>query len=94
MSVKMSVDVTLLFKLWADNGLTKTEIARQVGVTERGLDVLAARHKLPSRGKKHRSHSIIDPTPEEIAERALECRLKHLAAKRLEPIKLKTGVQT
>lgn len=84
MSVKMLVDVQLLFRLWADKSLTKTEIARQVGVTERGLDVLATRHKLPYRGRKQRAFSIVDPTPEEIAERALECRLKHLAAKRLE----------
>lgn len=80
----MLVDVPLLFKLWADKGLTKTEIARQLGITERGLDVLAKRHKLPSRGRKHRAFSITDPTPEEIAARALECRRKHLAAKRLE----------
>lgn len=86
MSVKMSVDVPLLFKLWSDKGLTKTEIARQLCITERGLDVLAKRHKLPSRGRKHRAFSMADPTPEEIAQRALECRLKHLAEKRKEEI--------
>lgn len=84
MGVKMLVDVQLLFKLWADKKLTKTEIARQIGVTESGLDVLAKRHKLPYRGRKQRAFSMVDPTPEEIAARALECRLKHLAAKRSE----------
>lgn len=84
MSVKMLVDVQLLFQLWADKKLTKTEIARQIGVTESGLDALAKRHKLPYRGRKQRAFSIVDPTPEEIAERALECRLKHLAEKRRE----------
>lgn len=84
MAVKLVVDVPLLFNLWADKKMTKTEIARNLGITERGLDVLAKRHKLPDRGRKKRAFSIVDPTPEEIAARALECRLKHLAEKRSE----------
>ena len=85
MAAKTQIDVPELFRLWADKKLTKTEIARQLGVTENGLNALANRYKLESRGRKHRAHSIDDPTPEEIAARALECRLKHFAQRRAEP---------
>lgn len=86
MQVKNKVDPLILFRLWSDKRLTKPEIAKQLGTTERKLDTLAARYKLPERQTRHRAFSIVDPTPEEIAERALECRLKHLAAKRSERI--------
>jgi transposase-like protein len=78
------VDVPLLFQLWADMTLTRVEVARKLGVTEGNLTRLAARHGLGRRGRQHRAFSMDDPTPEEIAQRAQECRERHMALRRAE----------
>ena len=78
------VDVPTLFSLWADMTLTRVEVARKLGVTEGNLTRLAERYGLGPRGRQHRAFSMDDPTPEEIAERARECRERHFAQRRAE----------
>jgi hypothetical protein len=82
-SVK-KVNTVQLFEFWNNHSLTRAEVARKLGVTRTQLERLADQYALPERPAKKRAHSITDPTPEEIAERALEFKLKHLAAKRAE----------
>lgn len=69
-------DVAQLEQLWAA-GASHCEIAAALGVHEGYVKTLKTRHKLPSRNPPE-----IDPTPEEIAERAAECRARHLEAMR------------
>lgn len=66
----MHVNVAQLRRLWTNKKLTKTEIARQLAITERSLDILAKQHRLPSRGRKHRAFSMAAPTPEDEAASA------------------------
>lgn len=82
MQTCIQIDVKKLFELWADEDLTHTEVARALGVTSGRLTKLAAQYGLKRRPRRHRAHSMVDPTPEEIAERAMECRLRHLAEKK------------
>ena len=80
------VDVPTLFSLWGDMTLTRVEVARKLGVTEGNLTRLAERYGLGPRGRQHRAFSMDDPTPEEIAERARECRERHFAQRRAETV--------
>lgn len=82
---RLTCDVALLFHLWRESDLTRVEVARQLGVTENQLTKLAARHGLGPRGRQHRAFSMDDPTPDEIATRAAECRERHYAQRRAEP---------
>lgn len=75
-----------LFRLWADESLTRSEIARELGVTAGQLTLLASRHALGPRGRHHRAFSMDDPSPDEIAARAAECRERHYAQRRAEDI--------
>ena len=84
MGRRVQYSVTELFRLWADSRLTRAEIARELGVTAGQLTLLAGRHGLAARGRQHRAFSMADPTPEEIAERAAECRARHMAQRRAE----------
>jgi len=83
---KRQVDVPLLFRLWGDMTLTRAEIARKLGTTENQLTRLAERHGLGRRGRQHRAFSMDDPTPDEIAQRAAECRARHMELRRKEDI--------
>lgn len=78
------VDVPMMFRLWGDMTLTRVEVARKLGLTEGNLARLAARYGLGPRGRQHRAFSMDDPTPDEIAERARECRERHMAQRRAE----------
>lgn len=77
------VDVPLLFALWADNSLTRAEIASRLNISHTFLTRLAAKHKLPPR-QSERKRNVADPTPDEIAERARQCRERHFAERRAE----------
>ena len=83
---KRQVDVPMLFRLWGDMTLTRAEIARKLGATENQLTRLAERHGLGRRGRQHRAFSMDDPTPDEIAQRAAECRARHMELRRKEDI--------
>ena len=84
MGRRTDYDVAELFRLWRELSLTRAEVARQIGVSEQRLSKLAERHGLGPRGRQHRAYSMDDPTPEEIAERARECRERHYAQRRAE----------
>ena len=76
------VSVPELFRLWGDKSLRTDEIADRLGVSLGSLWKLKVRHALPVRvgavrlstANSGRRHD--DPTPEQIAERAAECRAK------------------
>jgi len=75
------IDVALLCQLWADASITRQEVARQVGVSVTRLYLLRQRYGLPDRPHGERTAKD-DPTPEQIAERARECRERHFAQRR------------
>jgi hypothetical protein len=68
------VHIPDLFRLW-NSDRTTTQVHEELGISYNQLVRLVAQHKL---GKKPRVHERLtkDPTPEEIAERAAECRRK------------------
>lgn len=83
-SRRRPVDVPLLFKLWT-TGVAREVICRELGISGSQLSILHKRHKLPPRPKRPASIAP-DPTPEEIAERAAECRERHMAQRRAEDV--------
>lgn len=87
MGVFKHVDVPLLYQLWNDRTLTRAEIASRLGISHTFLTRLVAKHKLPPRHAEHK-RNVVDPTPDEIAERARQCRERHYAQRRAEPPEL------
>jgi DNA-binding CsgD family transcriptional regulator len=77
------VDREQLLALW-QQGLTLTEIGIQLGCSASTVTLLVKQHNLPPR-EPIRKMPLDDPTPEEIAERARECRERHFAERRKEP---------
>lgn len=73
-------DVPKLFAMWNDEALTRTEIARGLGLTDKQLDAMASRYGLGPRGQRYRPPASSDPTPEEILERAAWCRARRPTA--------------
>jgi uncharacterized protein YjcR len=69
---RVDVDVPKLFLLWHTQA-TLAEIAEQLGCKVTTLWTLKRRHKLPPKRRPDGS-SITDPTPQQIEERAMECR--------------------
>jgi len=69
-------DLTL-HRLWA-SGASYREIAAALGCSQSFVSRLKDRHKLPNRQKATREIFEDDPTPEQIAERAAECRAKRV----------------
>lgn len=67
--------VAKLRQLWAA-GKTHVEIAAALCCPTAYVAELVARHQLPKRRRAYHAPKDIDPTPEEIAERAAECRAK------------------
>ena len=72
----------LLHEAWLA-GETYDQMAKRFGVSSSTIHVWSRRYKLPRRPKPM-PHRSVDPTPEEIAERAAECRARHLAERRAE----------
>jgi len=64
-----------LHRLWA-RGDSYQEIAAALGCAQSHIHHLKVRHKLPHRQKPTREIFEDDPTPEQIAERAAECRAR------------------
>lgn len=63
-------------RLW-ESELTLAEICEQLGITGGSLWALQKKHGLPARGRpRDTQRRPDDPTPEQIAERAAECRAK------------------
>jgi hypothetical protein len=68
-----------LHELWA-RGDSYLEIAAALGCSQSFVARLKVRHKLPDRQKPNREIFADDPTPEQIAERAAECRARRVVA--------------
>jgi hypothetical protein len=66
-----------LHRLWA-SGASYIEIAAALGCSQSFVARLKVRHKLPDRQKPTRDIFADDPTPEQIAERAAECRARRV----------------
>ena len=64
-----------LHQLWA-SGASYIEIAAAIGCSQSFIHTLKSRHKLPNRQRVTRKVCDNDPTLEEIAERAAECRAR------------------
>ena len=66
-----------LHRLWA-RGDSYQEIAAALGCSQSFVSRLKDRHKLANRQKATKDILADDPTPEEIAERAAECRARRV----------------
>ena len=77
---KREIDVPLMFRLWT-TGVAREVICQELGVSSQQLSVLKQQYALPDRPKRPASLAP-DPTPEEIAERAAECRERHFMERR------------
>jgi Homeodomain-like domain len=64
-----------LHRLWA-RGDSYQEIAAALGCSQSFVHRLKTRHKLPNRQKAPKDIFADDPTPEQIEERAAECRAR------------------
>ena len=64
-----------LHRLWA-RGDSYRDIAAALGCSMSYVSRLKARHKLPNRQRGVKEIDEPDPTPEQIAERAAECRAR------------------
>jgi len=84
MPIVRHVDLPLLYQLWNDHTLTRVKVSAMLGISPTHLTRLVARHKLPPRPRDRNQHGN-DPTPDEIAQRAAECRERHFAQRRAEP---------
>jgi hypothetical protein len=77
--MKQGIDVEYcaltLHSLWA-RGDSYQEIAAALGCSMSYVSRLKDRHKLPNRQRSLREVFEDDPTPEQIAERAAECRAR------------------
>jgi len=68
-----------LHRLWA-SGASYREIAAALGCSTSFVSRLKVRHKLSDRQKPTKEIFEDDPTPEQIAERAAECRARRIVA--------------
>jgi hypothetical protein len=84
MPIVRHVDLAKLYRLWNDHTLTRVKVSAMLGISPTHLTRLVARHKLPPRPRDRNQHGN-DPTPDEIAQRAAECRERHYAQRRAEP---------
>lgn len=69
--------VAVVLPLWNGN-LPTSKIAKKLDVTTSAVQDFARRHHFPKRShiERRRPSKIVDPTPEEIAERAAEVRAR------------------
>jgi hypothetical protein len=74
---RLVYDKDVLTRLWAE-GKTHFEIAAALGCAEGHVENLRIRHGLPRRPRCHHGPQEDDPTPEQIAERAAECRSRRV----------------
>lgn len=75
-------DPVQLLALW-QQGLTLIQIGAAIGCSASTAGMLVKQHGLPPR-EQLRKMPLDDPTPDEIAQRARECRERHFAMRRCE----------
>lgn len=75
-----AVPLIELHRLWHHSDLRAEEVAIELGVSLSSVRRLVREHKVGSRPRValQRMRLQPDPTPEEIAERAAECRARRL----------------
>jgi len=79
---KKNIPVPTLFKLWHSK-LSTEEICKKLGIHDRTLSRLTKKHGLSKRPNKYTGKSKTpDPTPEELAQRALEVQAKWTESER------------
>lgn len=78
MRKRLRYSVTKLHRMWA-SGMSYADIAAALGCSTSTVHDLKMRHRLPHRKKPTKEAMSPDPTPEEIAARAAECRKKREA---------------
>ena len=83
MPVPIVYSVPELHRLWA-SGMSHRDIAAALGCSESCITKLKARHKLPTRPRAEKLVYETDPTPDELEQRARECRERHFAQRRNE----------
>jgi len=76
------VDRAVLLDLW-QRGLTLIEMGNAIGCSASTVGDLVKQHQMPPR-EPLKKMPLADPTPDEIAERARECRERHYAMRRAE----------
>lgn len=73
--------VVRLWEMWHDESVRLYDIGQELGVSVSWLSKNRTRFGLPKRPRQPPPDKVIvDPTPEEIAERCAEMRQKRLAA--------------
>ena len=74
----------ILHEMWT-RGASVQEIGRRFGVSVSTVWKWKLQYKLPQRAMPQKLERGC-PTPEEIAERAAECRARHMAQRRAEDV--------
>lgn len=69
-----SVNVSELLRLYNDPSISTTDLCFRLRISSGSLHRLRMRYGLPLRPMQKPNVKQADPTPEEIAERAAECR--------------------
>ena len=77
---KGKIDTVELFRLWTA-GASCVQIAAEFGVTSQQVYKASKRYGLPRRSRKGQMPRV-DPTPEEIRERAEAIKQRHFAEMR------------
>lgn len=72
----INIDVPELFRLYNDPSIPTTELCRMLNISNGSLHRLRMRYGLPLRPAQPCNRRHDDPTPEEIEERAAECRAR------------------
>jgi len=84
---KLSICHEEFRRLWCESEMDRTQLAIHFRCSVSSIDHLRAKLDLPKKKRcRFRPEQVVpDPTPEEIAERARECRERHFAEKLREP---------
>jgi len=80
MTKAADIDLTEFAPLWYA-GETLDRLASRFGVSRATVMRFATKSGLPFRGQPNVCGGLGDPTPEQIADRARECRERHYALK-------------
>lgn len=73
MAKRLACTSEQLHRMWA-SGMSYADIAAALGCAQSTVHNLKERYKLPPRKRRLRPDYEVDPTPEQIAERAAQCR--------------------
>lgn len=89
---RIIIDVQRLFALWHDKQLTRAEVARGLGISDKTLCAMADRYGLTDRAPTYRCDSAIDVSPEDEAASADSLAFSPYVAARIKELRL--GIPT